>query len=80
MVVMMLQCLRCPSVSDAPMSGNMMSGLGRLSLHRKQLCARVSDQVLAVEEAVGGGFGEVFGADVGGTCQVGDGAGQADDA
>ena len=43
------------------------------------LCVRVLDQILAIEEAVGGGFGEVFGADVGGAGKVGDGAGKADD-
>ena len=40
----------------------------------------LSYKVLSVEEAVGGGFGEVFWTDVGGSGQVSDGAGQSDDA
>ena len=40
----------------------------------------LSYKVLSVEEAVGGGFGDVLGADVWGVGQVGDGTGQSDDA
>ena len=37
-------------------------------------------QILAVEEAVGGGFGQMFGEYGCGAGEVGDGAGQPDDA
>ena len=50
--------------------------------HVTPIAATVSSlgDVLLVEESVGGGFGDVFGPDVGGGGQVGNGAGQLYDA